>query len=267
METIHNIKITGLLRTAMVLVCAFYLAVLTVACDDEDSFESKLEEAKIAVDDGNYDKAVNILGGMTGKAVLEVLASAYAGQAGIDTFEILSEVDNDDGAGDGSIDLIGKMLGAGEGNTLTCDEIDFKLSKIDLAKSVLIDSVGGTENLDNDGKTKLAIYSFVDFVLIIGKVVCKKTGGGSAVALTEKGIHDLGITFVAGDVAGIDLGAGVDPVGRINEDIDNVNQGITALGGSNDLAEEFIAFLQDVDPGSDGVDEAEFIVFLNDLGN
>ena len=56
MYTIHTNKMTALLRTAMVLICVILLAVLSMGCDDDESFESNLEDAKIAIDDGNYSK-------------------------------------------------------------------------------------------------------------------------------------------------------------------------------------------------------------------
>ena len=104
--------------------------------------------------------------------VLETLGSAYAGQAGIDTFEILSQLDDDDD--DGSIDSVGKMLGMDTDDSLTCEEIAAKRLLLGDAIKALKWSVGGNESLlDNDGKTKLAIYGFTDLTLILGQIVCR----------------------------------------------------------------------------------------------
>jgi len=267
METIHKTNMTGLLRTAMVLVCVFFLAVLTVGCDDEDSFESNLEEAKIAIDDGNYDKAVSILTDLAQTAeVLDVLASAYAGQVGIDTFDILAEVDDDDNDGnDGSIDLIGQVLGVGADNALTCTMVDTKLSILNLAITALLSSAGNDLNaLTDDGKAKLAIYGFTDFILVLGDILCDNYGSivvpANTVILTEAWIKALETDYGV-DFDTITVGAG--QLASINQDIAYVSLGITALGGDNDLAEEFAAFLVDIGGADGNVTEAEFRAFLN----
>ncbi|VFQ46598.1 hypothetical protein [Desulfoluna butyratoxydans] len=267
-----NLKNTGKsaapLRVAMVLFCLLFFCAFTVGCDDESSHESKLEEARMAIDDGNYSKAISLLDGMVGTDVLQVLASAHAGLAGIDTFEILKQVD-DGGSGDGSIDLIGKMLGTGEDDILTAADISTKLSEIDLAKSILLDSVGGVAaNLDDDGKVKLAIYGFTDIVLVMGKMISSKDGDKD-VTLTEEAIRALGGGFVEADITGLALGDGVDPMVQINGDLDAVEAGITALGTgieNNDLGEEFDAFLKEIDTSSDGyVSATEFVTYLNTI--
>ncbi|VVS95401.1 hypothetical protein [Desulfoluna spongiiphila] len=268
MQSICTGKSAAPLRVAMVLLCLFCFSALTVGCDDESSRASKLEEARMAIDDGNYSKAITLLDGMVGTDVLEVLASAHAGLAGIDTFEILKQVD-DGGSGDGSIDLIGKMLGTGDNDILTAADIETKLSEIDLAKSILLDSVGGqAAKLNDDGKVKLAIYGLTDVVLVMGKVISSK-GGNNDVTLTEEAIRALGLVFVAADITGLTLGDGVDPMVQLNEDLDAVEAGITALGTgieNNDLGEEFDAFLKKIDTSSDGyVSATEFVTYLNTI--
>lgn len=269
METIHNTKMTGLLCIAMVMACAFFIAVLIVGCDDNDSFESNLEEAKIAIDDGNFDKAVSILTAMaqTGE-VLDVLASAYAGQVGIDTFEILGEVDdNDDDGNDGSIDLIGQILGVGDYNELTCPMVDTKLSILNLAITALLSSTGNDLNaLTEDGNATLAIYGFTDFTLVLGDILCDNYGStvvpANTVILTEAWIKALETDYGV-DFDTISVGAG--QLASINQDVAYVGLGITALDGDNDLAEEFAAFIVDIGGDDGSVTEAEFRSFLNGL--
>jgi len=260
-------KSTGLLRMAMVLVCVFFLAALTVGCDDESSYDSKLEEARIAIDEGNYSQALTILEGMTEQEALEVLACAHAGLAGIDTFEILSQVDSDGGTGDGSIDLIGKMLGVGDADTLSFDAVKEKLGEIDNAKKMLLASVGGNAaNLDEDGKVKLAIYGLTDVILVMGKVI-SSIDNNCDVILTEEAIRGLSGTFVEADITGLLLKDEVDPIAQINEDLDAVEAGVDVLsdgGESNDLSEEFEAFLDKIDLSGDGyISAAEFVGYLN----
>lgn len=258
MNLIHTNTSAGLLRTAMVLICVLCLTVLTVGCDDEGSSASKLEEAKIAIDDGNYSKAITILDGMTGQEVLEVLASAHAGLSGIDTFEILSEVD-DGGSNDGSIDLIGKMLGTGDSDTLFAADITIKLGQIDLAKTTLMDSVGGNiATLDDDGKAKLAIYALTDVVLNLGQVISTQNGG-SDVVLTEDAINALAVTFDPADFS-------ASLVTNLEDDLDYIALGITALGGqTNDLSEEFTAFRDEVTKNDGTLISQDLADYLNGL--
>lgn len=260
----------GLLRAAMVLTCAFVLAVLTWGCDDEDRFESRLEEAKMAIDGANYGKAVSILTDLaqTGE-VQEVLASAYAGQAGIDTFVILSGVDTGDSDGnDGSIDIIGTMLGQGDANALTCAVVDEKLALMAKAIAALTAAAGNDPAaLSEDGQIRLAIYGFTDFVLVLGDILCFNYGAivdpAYTVTLTEAWIKSLvtnhGVDFNT-------IGVDAEQLASINRDIAYVAQGAAALGAGNDLAEEFSAFLADIDGDADGnVSEAEFRAFLINL--
>ncbi|BCS95892.1 hypothetical protein DSLASN_15240 [Desulfoluna limicola] len=269
METIHNTNMNGLLRAAVVLVCVLFLAVLTMGCDDDDSFESNLEEAKIAIDDGNYDKAVSILTAMsqTGE-VLDVLASAYAGLVGIDTLEILREVEEgDDDSTDGSIDLIGQVLGGRADNALTCAMVETNLSILNLAITALFASTGNDLNtLTEDGKVTLAIYGFTDFILVLGDILCDNYGPtvvpANTVILTEAWIKALETDYGV-DFDTIRVGAG--QLASINQDIAYVGMGITALDGDNDLAEEFVAFIVEIGGGDGTVTEAELRAFLEGL--
>lgn len=267
MEARNIDKSSGLLRLAMVVLCVFFLTALTVGCDDDSSYDSKLEEARIAIDDAKYGLAIEILKGMDGAEVLEVLACAHAGLAGIDTFEILSEVGNDGSSGDGSIDLIGKMLGTGDTDTLTLAAIKTKLDEIDSAKDLLLESAGGdAANLDEDGKVKLAIYGLTDVILVMGKVISTTQGDGDVI-LTEAAIDGLDGTFVEADITDLSDADGVDYIAQINEDLDAVEAGVAVLcdgAETNDLSDEFAAFLDKIDSSDDGyISAAEFVGYLN----
>jgi len=264
MITNQSACVGGLLRTAMVLVCVFMLTILAVGCDDDNSAESKLEEAKIAIDDGNYSKAVAILDGMTGKEALDALSSAYAGQVGVDTFKILIDAGDDDSGGStGSIDLIGKIIGTSDDGSLTCETVLLKSSLIDQAVTALIASVGGSTALDENGQAKLGIYGLTDFLLVTGEVLCFNYSSGDAqftVTLTEAGISALDSDFTGITVT-------PEQLDRMSRDMGYVKQGALALGTNNDLAEELDAILLDIDSDGDGVvGEAEYVSFLNGLG-
>ena len=84
---------------------------------DDSSFEAQLEEARIAIDDANYENAVRILEGLNdaypdNKIVQQYLSNAYAGLGGLDTTDFLKTIDQLDDSGlSGSIDMIGKVIG------------------------------------------------------------------------------------------------------------------------------------------------------------
>jgi hypothetical protein len=83
-----------------------------VSCDNGDSFSARLEDARIALDEGNYDLAKSILESLPQtEAVLEYLSNAIAGgDLNIDTFNIIITMDElDDEGSQGSIDIIGKL--------------------------------------------------------------------------------------------------------------------------------------------------------------
>jgi len=254
-----------------VVACALFLMLLAVGCDDDDSFESQLEEAKIAVDDGNYDRAISLLTGLeqTGE-VLDNLSTAYAGKAGVDSFQILSGVDDGNSDGnDGSIDLFGRMLGSGEQGLMACSEISAKLSLMDQAITALIRSGGSAAALSDDGKVKLGIYGLTDTVLLIGQILCRNYGDRFTppgfVGLTEAWVKELR-ELISGDFATIDITA--EERAQINRDIGYVRQAIPALGDGNALAEEFDEFLREIDLNGDGsLSLVELVSYLNGLGD
>ncbi|MEA2102608.1 MAG: hypothetical protein U9P80_08575, partial [Thermodesulfobacteriota bacterium] len=81
---------------------------------DDSSREANLEEAQMALDDGNYDEAISILApGYNPNApdpvVARVLASAYMGKAGIDLTYLIENAGNS-GSDGGAFDTIASAL-------------------------------------------------------------------------------------------------------------------------------------------------------------
>jgi len=251
---------------AAVLACALFLAFLGVGCDDSDSYEARLEEARIAVDGGDYDTAIAILSGLeqTGE-VLENLSTAYAGKAGVDSLAIYSGAA--DGGG-GTIDQFGRMLGQGDVGLLACSEIAAKLSIMDQAIAALISSAEGTSGLSDYGKAKLGIYGLTDAVLILGQIFCRNFGDRFTppdfVGLTEAWIKEAR-GLVAGDF--VTLRITPEELAQINRDVGFVSLAAAALGPGNVLGREFEAFLGEIDTGGDGdVSFIELIDYVNTLG-
>ncbi|SCY74138.1 hypothetical protein [Desulfoluna spongiiphila] len=256
----------------LVVVCALLLMLFAVGCDDdEDNFESQLEEAKIAVDDANYDRAISILTGLEQTPeVLDNLSTAYAGKAGVESFEIFSGVDTGDSDGnDGSIDLFGRMLGSGEQGLLACAEISSRLSLMDQAITALIRSGGSEAGLSTNGKVKLGIYGLTDTVLLLGQILCRNYGDRFTppgfVGLTEAWVKEAR-DLIAGDFVTIDITS--EELAQINRDVGYVRQAIPALGEGNALGEEFDEFIREIDTSGDGsISFIELIDYLNGLGD
>ncbi|WP_300669756.1 hypothetical protein [Desulfoluna sp.] len=265
MDTMRNDRPITFFRGVLAMICCVCLVVFTMACDDDDSFDSELEEAKIAIDGNQFDKAISILTGMPQVAeVLETLGSAYVGKAGLNTFDILSALET---GGPETVDIIGKMLGEGEQGLLSCLEIIDRLSYMDQGKTALTQSVGGRA-LSDDGTIKLGIYGLTDFVLVLGEVLCQNYGDAVSpvriVGLTEAWVKTLkarpGVDFSTINVTQAELD-------QMGQDVWYVQQSVSILGVGNDLAEEFQAIQKLIDPNGDGIIVyAEFVAFLNGLG-
>lgn len=256
-----------------VIVLALVCLLLTaVGCDESSSDAAKLEDARIAIDNGNYSKAIDILSGMEGtKEVLEVRASARAGQAGIDTFEILSKIDTDNNSTEG-IDLVGKMLGTGADNSLTQAQIQEKAGKMDLAKENLLASVGDNPNaLDDDGKTKLAVYALTDTALILGDILCSEYGDSldpkNAIVLTKDWLNNTlkPVATVVGNPAYDSLAPTTEQLNKLSQNIVYVSNAIQILGNDNDLENEFNQFKMDLSGGDNDITADELKSYLKTL--
>ena len=252
-------------------VCFFFYAFLLVGvlgCDEENA-ASRIEDARMAIDDGNYQTALKILEKEAGTSeVLEIRASAYAGQVGINTFDILAQLDDKDDSNDGSIDRIGSLLGTEDDGSLACSDsgsgvdISGRLSLIDQAKS----AIGGVP-INSNIKVKLGIYGFADFILVTGQILCRNYGGQvipqNKVTLTEKWIRSLR-DDIGGSYTGIEVVA--DEFTRMEQNIDFIKNAAMALGSANDLGDEFQRFLGDIDSNGDGsVSQSEFEDFLTNM--
>ena len=84
---------------------------------DDSSYEARIEEARIALDDTDYERARSLLLDLKedypdDPLVLQYLSNAYAGLVGLDTFKLLETIDQLIEAGDtGNIDMVGLVLG------------------------------------------------------------------------------------------------------------------------------------------------------------
>jgi hypothetical protein len=154
--------------------CVGLLAVVLGACGDQNLFESfaddnttvaEVESAKIAIDDGNYTRAIAILQGLCGTSTTaptcdaetaSLLASAFAGRAGMNVFDLIEN----------SVDI-------GAGSTLSSLSTFSRLllsptpqDKSDLHAAVSI--LEGLSNPTANQNLQMAIYAMADAVVTVG---------------------------------------------------------------------------------------------------
>ena len=166
----------------------------------DSSKEANIEDAKMALDDGNYQEAINDLGSENSSdpEVAGLLSSAYMGAAGLDLTYMLEKVDN---SSTGNFDVIAsafnfqpsgqlsassvlyKAAGSAESNTtgqpikiyvVKMKEVLNNLAKAEkyLHASLLLDVNKNNEDL----KVQLGICSALHFVLDIGYVIANVEG-------------------------------------------------------------------------------------------
>lgn len=240
---------------------------------DDSSYEARLEEAMIALDDGDYAKAKSILTELNADypnrpTILQYLSNASAGLAGIDTFNLLETIEainEDDDAG--SIDMIGQMLGDAEG-MLTVDEIKEKIDNIN-------DAISALEAIDDptdDHIVQLGLLSLNRAVLTIGDVIADDRRI-QTVTLTENGISNLYPGNTTPDFSdNLVDDQGNNRLDTLTIDIQNINNSIDSItnisgeDSENDLSENFGDFSDEIDTdGVYGISTEDLEKFINDL--
>lgn len=233
---------------------------------DDDSFEARLEAARINIDDEEYQEAINILNDLkeeqpNNKKVTKYLSNAHAGLAGVDTFDLLEVIDDLDEAGNsGSIDMVGLVLGDSDGLLMAGEVLD-KLDNLTEA----IDQLNTIEDPTDDNIVQMGLLSVSRIGLTLAKVLLNDTGNAS-LTLTEEGIqseYDTKPEFEDGDVSNEDLE-------NLTDDIHNVDQAVAVLtenySDDNELNEDFLEFKNDFDQnGDDTIDIQELENYIGSL--
>lgn len=237
---------------------------------DKDSYEAKIEEARIALDKEDYKKARSILEGMdkSNPQVAQYLSNAYAGLAGLDTFNLLETIDAlTESDQTGSIDMVGKVLGDKDGK-LTAGEIDTKISYLNSA----IDAMGNIQNLTDEQKVQLGLLSLNRAALTIADIISDdqiNQGKSGDITLTEESLDNL---YPTGTVD-FSQEATPDRLNTLSTDITNVANSIDAIlrmtGATteeNDLANNFDDFRKAIDTNGDGyINTNELENYINNL--
>lgn len=269
-------------------VFCIFLALIVSGCSgnvlefmaDDDSKEAKLEDAMMALNDENFDKAASILEGMNGNdpEVKRYLSNAYSGQAGLDTFSLIETIEKiNDSDTEGSVDLVGKILDDDKNGTFTETEINEKASKFDQAIETMLGIPSDTgsksakmvqalsfslsdlntklddPDLEEDILVQLGLLGLSHAVLSIAQIVLNdlEDSGITEITLTEAWIKsqyenydDFSIELTDEQQALID---------DITLDLNLLSASISALidvvgvEDGNDLEEAFENFLHEID--------------------
>lgn len=251
----------------------FLAAVSMTGCDNGDSYEAKLEDARIALDDGNYTLAKSILETLPETAmVLEYMSNAIAGgDLNLDTLKIISTLEDLDDEGNvGSIDMIGRIIGD-ENSQLTCEEIVAKIQSateaIEMFKAIADLNGGGVQNLSDNQKMQLGLLSITRVVLTLAHRICIKTGG--PVTMTEAWIQanraDFTPVITDEEAASEEV---AEDLARINEDILFIGYTIDVFADSNDMKDDFEEFKDELDSNmDDNVSYVELNTYIAQIGD
>jgi hypothetical protein len=251
-------KIPILLKGLGILMCIAMAVVLTncdenffEAASDDDSYEARLEKGIMALDDEDYDKAIDIFEKLRedypGKVeICEYLANAYAGFIGVDTFNLLETIDeledNDDA---GNIEMVGRVLGGPSGD-LTALEVDAKRAYLIMAIEAFMECIPVR---DDDQKVQLGLMAIFDAAMIIAEIILDDFETAnlalSEIILTEDGLRSIYQTL-APDFS--DVPSLATYLAELNLRLALVKESVTALDAmseGNDLSEGFDEFLTD----------------------
>ena len=260
-----------------ILVC-IGLACILISCDgnllegisDDDSYEAKFEEGLMALDDEDYDKAVDLFAALRSdypnkEEVCVYLSNAYAGLTGIDTFNLLDTISELEDTGDeGSIDMIGLLLGNSDG-ILDPQGVDSKMDLLASAQAAIDTCI---DTPDTDERVQGGLLGLGDAALIIADIVLKDLNLDS-VELNEEGLVALYDGLPDIDIDQTDISD--EDLARLNDSLDDILDSVDALeeilgaDEENDLSESFDEFLMDLDPAGDGVDRDDIEVYIDNL--
>lgn len=248
-------RIIGCMKKRMLFIGMLTMLVISaggflVSCDNGDSVDAKLEDARIALDEGNYALAKSILETLPQtEEVLEYLSNAIAGgELNIDTLNIISTMDElgDEGR-EGSIDIIGKLIG-NDNDELSCEDIDTKLAAVNeaigLFEQIMELKPNGINDLTEGQKLQLGLLSMTRTVLVLAKLISNKYNSLSvdcaAIVMTEEWIKANRHLFATVDPTQDDLDS-------IDEDLHYISVAIDAVDEDNDMLDDYTTFKNELD--------------------
>jgi hypothetical protein len=247
---------------------------------DDGSYEAKLEEARIALDDADYTKAIHLLEQLNAEdpnnqEVRQYLSNAYSGQGGLDTYAFLETIDDLEEEGkSGSIDMIGKVVGSDDG-TLSSQEVTAKIGNMDDAIALMdnlivargLSGVERSVQTNDDRIVQRGLLGITRIVLLIGDLIIEQLG------LLEVVMTEDGIQLIYADEEPDFDGIFDDLIhDKLADDIFTVAEAIDVIeeisGSDNDLHEDFDDFLNDIDADRNNrITQLEIEDYLRDIIN
>jgi hypothetical protein len=257
---------------------------------DDSSDAAYIEEATIALNDGNYDEAISLLEGKFDPAspdteVGRILASAYMGKAGIDLTYI---IENSDSGGNDSFDSIASALSLqltsqaqaasfvqakAESSTdpkfIVSSSLATLMSNLEDAQEVLLALVdyytGNNLTAQDDDVVQLGMASALHFIMKIGYCAGDFRNYNAPVnkyAYQEVFPQDEDWPTLLNNLAAY-IDSHSEIVLSLQEDLANVYEAVLVLitnnGTDDDVADEFNDFMRELLGLSDSAGQAEIL--------
>ena len=238
--------------------------------DDDDSEESQLEEARTALNDEDYNKALEILSDLDpcDPDVAKYTSSAYMGRANFNTLDLLenvAELSDEDEAG--NIDMISSVFDSDGDGQITraeiIDGIEEVLESID-AMTHLINNCGEIP-ITCDETTLLGVAGALHVTYIILEAI-QEDLGQDPIPVSEEGIDIAyeGREFVGNNVTDAQLQALNNGIGYMKDAIECIR----VDEDENDLAENFDDYLREIDSDGNGqITIVELENYIDSMGD
>lgn len=244
---------------------------LLESVSDDSSREADIESARIAIDDGDYQRAADILEPWydplaPDHEIARILASAYMGKAGIDFTYVLENSDESDGdsfdtlASALTLDITGRARPGSEsggGRFIVFDSADDMLGDLGKAKEFLDalfrSHVDNHLAPDQDDIIRMGVASAAHFIITVGKAAAELNGCNIPVnkyAYREIFPDDAGLDALLDDFSSLIDDPENDTLASLREDLVQVSAAIDVfdevLGPDEDIAREFSDFLSKI---------------------
>jgi hypothetical protein len=185
---------------------------------DDGTDEAKLEKAKIALDEGEFADAVELLADLCGTDVtaptcdpeaVSLYASAFAGRAGLDVFDLIQEASDRPVAPGSSYTLFSSHFSSP-------DSVDVS----DMNSAVLL--LTSLPIRTPDQGLQLAVATVVDLVVVLGS----QTGG--------YGTDGRPVNVPTAAELDVSVIEGVTLISRVLRDVNNMDTGLDEAGIGNE---------------------------------
>ncbi len=222
---------------------------------DSDSDAAKKEAAKIALDKGDYTKAVSLLEELCGTNISNLtcdeetqadLASAYVARStGLDVLQLIAKAEEAAANPTDSFTTVSTLLPIPDINTCAADPAASCLVKDDMENAIgILEGLLATTDPSDSNLTEveknlylqLAVASAVNIAVNIG--------------ISSGGLDDTAGTPVGTPSSESDLPAGV--LEDIERDVNNVADGIQGSGISADLSDDIATIESELDADGNG---------------